>query len=261
MLAPLLDPCYKMLRMEFVWVVPRARLFPEAAFHGYLPLHPAEHESNFLAVARAEGFFQERRYAETHPEFKQIIPYVIVRRGRELLCLTRLQTQSEKRLHGRRSIGVGGHINPCDAPAQPGEDLFRNACVRELREELELPPGALPLTPLGLLNDDSTDVGAVHVGLVYRLDAEDLPVAIRETSAMTGRFEPLHALEAAAAAADSAFESWSALLLRSGALARLDAPHSSIPIPTSAYPAEATEPWFVPQTTRNLPRSSKSSRA
>jgi len=100
--------------MEFVWVVPRKHLFPEATPHGLLALEPQELEHRFLVPAREHGFFIERRYAESHPEYKQPIPYVAVCRGDEVLCLTRLSTQGEKRLPGKRSIGVGGHINPCD---------------------------------------------------------------------------------------------------------------------------------------------------
>jgi predicted NUDIX family phosphoesterase len=201
--------------MEFVWVVPRQHLFPEATPHGLLALEPQELECRFLAPAREHGFFIERRYAESHPEYKQPIPYVAVCRGDAVLCLTRLSSQGEKRLHGKRSIGVGGHINPCDLAEG---DLFANACSRELHEELVLPEMPLQLTPVGLLNDDTTAVGAVHVGLVYRLDASDIQVAIRETSAMAGDFESLAGLRGLAAAPESPFETWSNLLLRSGAL-------------------------------------------
>ncbi len=208
-------------------MVPRAVLFPRATPHGFLPLAPEELEARFLAPARREGFFVERRWAETHPEVQQPIPYVVVRRRGEaepeLLALTRLPTQGEARLHGRRSIGVGGHINPCDQPAGPdGGDLFQRACVRELQEELVLPdPLATDrLRPLGLLKDDTTEVGAVHVGLVYEFDAAELPLAIRETSAMTGGFEALSRLVEAARGEPDPFETWSSLLLRSGALAQ-----------------------------------------
>lgn len=207
--------------LEFVWVVPRSSLFPSFTPHGLLALDPAVLEERFLRPAREEGFFVERRWAETHPEFKQPIPYVAVQRGDQLLCLTRLGAQGEKRLHGKRSIGVGGHINPCDAPdaeATNGVELFARACLRELHEELILPDAPLPLRPIGLLNDETTPVGAVHVGLVYALDARGAEVAIRETSAMSGGFEPLAELSRLAEAADSPFETWSALLLRSGAL-------------------------------------------
>lgn len=201
--------------MEFVWVVPRQVLFPDCAPHGLLALGPDELERRFLGPARDHGYFVERRWAETHPEVQQPIPYVAVVRGDEVLTLTRLQAQGEQRLHGKRSIGVGGHINPCD---QDGADLFAAACLREIHEELVLPDAPPRLRPLGLLNDDTTPVGAVHVGLVYALDAEGLEVAIRETSAMAGGFEPLAALEAEAAAPEPAFETWSTLLLRSGVL-------------------------------------------
>lgn len=207
-----------MFPMEFVWVVPRAALLSED-LHGFLPLDKAEMESRFLAPARKEGFFMERRYAETHPEFKQPIPYVAVCKGDQVFCLTRLSAQGEKRLHGKRSIGVGGHINPCDQPESEQGDVFAQACERELQEELLLPEGAhLPLTPLGVLNDDTTEVGSVHIGIVYHLDAQDLEVAIRETDAMAGDFESHDTLQALAASNEAPFETWSALLLQSGAL-------------------------------------------
>ncbi len=217
--------------MEFVWVVPRASLFPSATPHGLLALAPTALEQEFLQPCREHGFFAERRWAETRPDFKQPIPYVAVMRDAELLCLTRLGSQGEKRLHGKRSIGVGGHINPCDAPQdRGGPDLFARACHRELHEELVLPPEAeLRLRPIGLLNDDTTPVGAVHVGLVYALDARDFPVAIRETSAMTGSFEPLSSLRRLAESPDSPFETWSSLLLRSSALDLASMPVSLLP--------------------------------
>lgn len=210
--------------MEFVWVVPRRLLISGPGLQGFHPLPPGVMEAGVLRTAREEGFFMERRYAETHPEFKQPIPYVVIARGATALCLTRLPSQSERRLHGLQSIGVGGHINPCDAPSDPGGDQLRNACLRELHEELVLPRAPLTLQPLGLVNDDTTEVGAVHLGIVYRLDVEAMPVSIRETSAMTGRFEPLDVLAARAAGPDSPFETWSTLLLRSGVLGQACAP-------------------------------------
>ena len=202
--------------MEFIWVVPRSEIFPRAGAHGLLSLAGAELEERFLGPAREKGFFVERRYAETRPELKQPIPYVAVTQGDTVLTLTRLNTQGESRLHGKRSVGVGGHINPCDAPETSEEDLFLRACHRELHEELQLPEDVvLPLSPLGLLNDDTTEVGAVHMGLVYRLNADDLTVSIRETSAMEGHFENLASLTQAAHDQSQNFETWSELLLQS----------------------------------------------
>jgi len=201
--------------MEFVWVVPRKVLFPACAPHGLEALGAEALEERYLAPAREHGYFVERRWAETHPEVQQPIPYVaVVRKGR-VLTLTRLAAQGEKRLHGKRSIGVGGHINPCD---QDGKDLFAAACLREVHEELVLPDKLPAFEPVGVLNDDTTPVGAVHLGLVYRLDATGLEVGIRETTAMAGDFEPLADLESEAAAPEAAFETWSTLLIRSGVL-------------------------------------------
>ncbi len=202
--------------MEFVWVVPRSALFPEATPNGFLALEADQLESRLLGPARDEGFFIERRYAETHPEFKQPIPYVAICQEDKVLCLTRLSTQGEKRLHGKKSIGVGGHINPCD---QSDGDIFANACHRELHEELILPSDAvLLLTPVGIINDDTSAVGAVHLGLVYRLDASQLNVSIRETDAMAGEFQTLTDLRSLASSPESSFETWSSFLLTSGVL-------------------------------------------
>ncbi len=221
--------------MEFVWVSPRSALLPGRNLQGFLALEEEELEDRILGPLREEGFFMERRYAESHSEFKQAIPYVAVTRPRgetaadegacEVLCLTRLVTQTERRLHGLASIGVGGHVNPVDQPghseASPKNSspcLIKNACLRELNEELVLPDLPLPLKPLGVLNDDSSAVGSVHLGIVYRLDSSGLELAVRETSAMAGSFEPLARLVAASRDGSRSFETWSTLLLQSGAL-------------------------------------------
>jgi predicted NUDIX family phosphoesterase len=208
--------------MEFVWVVPRQALFPRSAVHGFCKMDLSAFEQDFLSAARDRGFFMERRYAEVHPEFKQPIPYVAVTCEDQVFTMTRL-SGGEKRLQGKRGIGVGGHINPIDAPTtEAAPDLFAAACQRELAEELILPAGPLPLEPLGLLNDDSTEVGAVHVGVVYRLPLnpdQASQISIRETDGIAGQFEDYSDLLDAALAAEPRFETWSSLLLRSGVLA------------------------------------------
>ena len=203
--------------MEFVWVVPRKHLFPLATPNGFTAIEEDEINQNFLEPAKKEGFFIERSYAETHPEYKQFIPYVAISKEEKILCLTRLNTQGEKRLHGKKSIGVGGHINPCDQPSSDEKnDIFQNACQRELHEELVLPKDVnLDLNPIGIINDDTTEVGAVHLGLVYTLKADDFDVAIRETSAMEGEFKTLGELQKLAASSASPFETWSSFLILS----------------------------------------------
>jgi len=212
--------------MEFVWVVPRAALFPKAGAHGLAPLAASEFEKQFSAASRDAGFFVERRRAEITPEWKQPIPYVAVCYEDQVFTMTRI-TGGEARLRGKRSIGVGGHINPCDFQTNGSDpaasELLAAACQRELHEELMLPAiDASQLVPLGLLNDDTTEVGAVHVGVVYRLElsaAQASEVRIRETDNLVGEFTPYDELLTLVEKGEVPFESWSSLLLLSGVLA------------------------------------------
>jgi predicted NUDIX family phosphoesterase len=171
--------------MEFVWVVRRRHLFPDCSPQGFLPLPAEQLTVSYLRTARARGFFVERREAETCPAWKQVIPYTVVAFEGRFLLLERLATQGEERLHGKLSIGVGGHINPEDG----GADLILNAALRELAEEVDVGPG-VGLTPLGLLNDDSNPVGAVHVGVVFGVRAA-CPPRVRETDKMRATLTPL----------------------------------------------------------------------
>jgi len=115
--------------------------------------------------------FMLRSKAEQDTTVKQIIPYVIITDGSRFLSYTR-GTQCDDRLKAKISIGFGGHVNPADHP-QSLVGLL-NACVhRELHEEL-----VLPLTYMqnivGVINDDSNEVGERHFGLVYWLRVSDL---------------------------------------------------------------------------------------
>lgn len=200
--------------MEFVLVVERARLFDLAFPHGFAPAAADRASaSERIARIRRHGFFVERRAAEQNSSWKQIIPYVVVRRGDSILLLERKKKQGEARLHGKLSVGVGGHINPVDDGADPaGGDVLLQGLRRELLEELDV-RGRLELHAAGFLNDDATDVGAVHFGLVAVADARAAEVAIRETELMDGRFVPRAELLGLHRGERDRFESWSSLLL------------------------------------------------
>ncbi|MHC4939572.1 MAG: hypothetical protein ACYTHK_11430, partial [Planctomycetota bacterium] len=143
---------------ERVYVVPRATLFPDGAPHGFFP-----DGLDLLEQIYAEGYFAERARVEEDPSLKQIIPYAVVTRGRAVFRFRR-RGGGEKRLVGLASIGVGGHVNPEDAG-----DVILDALDRELEEELIL-PSRRKIDLLGLLNDDSTAVGSVHLGVVARVE-------------------------------------------------------------------------------------------
>ena len=221
--------------VERVLVVRRADCFGGEWPQGFLPVPRAEGQ-DLLDRFWRQGFFVDRPQAEANPEWKQPIPYCAVVRGDEVFCVERTSKQSEQRLHGLLSIGLGGHVNPDDETSSgsrepTGGHRFGPALHRELDEELVMPwPHCQPPRFLGLLNDDSNAVGQVHIGLVFAVDVAptcgDLQggvpeVAVRETRKMRGGFARLAALESLWQD-PTRFESWSRLILAAGILLRGD---------------------------------------
>jgi predicted NUDIX family phosphoesterase len=139
-----------------------------------------EHTEILLDTIYDRHFFIDRPTAEVSPQYKQIIPYVLIRRGDSWYLLQRTQKQTEARLHHKLSLGIGGHINP-DTP-----DLI-DGLQKELEEEVGV-SGDYELTFIGILNDDTTEVGSVHLGAVFVLDVETGDVEVRETDKMSGRW-------------------------------------------------------------------------
>ena len=205
--------------MERVFVVRRRDFFDGSWPQGFLRLEP-DAAARMLTGFVTAGFFTDRAPAERDPSLKQLIPYCVVRRGEDVFCVRRTTRQGEGRLHGRRSIGLGGHINPIDASV-PNKEFFHAALHRELGEELVLPPGSARRARLvGLLNDDASDVGKVHCGLVFELALKAAESArIREIRHMEGGFRRLAAGEGLWQ--DLAeFETWSSGLLRDYVVAK-----------------------------------------
>jgi predicted NUDIX family phosphoesterase len=138
------------------------------------------------SLVRERGAFRPRSEMESDETWKQVIPYPVLRDGDAWFLMRRTRAGGDVRLHDRWSIGVGGHVNPEDGAADG--DLSA-ALRREWLEEL-----VVDFVPtfrfVGLLNDDTTPVGRVHLGLVYEADAEGRPVEIRETEKLAGSFVP-----------------------------------------------------------------------
>lgn len=207
--------------MEFVLVVPRTELFRQCTPHGLLPFGDGAPESAFREVVDLHGHFVEREFAERTPALKQVIPYsIVVRRGTapggEVLRLRRTRKGGEARLHDKLSIGVGGHINPVDAPSASQASDSRSVCIvnatrREVVEEELAFGGPWSVTAVGLLNDDTNPVGAVHVGLVQVVTV-DGSVTVRETDQLEGSFATVGALQEELTAGAN-FETWSSLLI------------------------------------------------
>jgi len=138
------------------------------------------------------GSFIDRPKAEDDPAYKQIIPYAVIRHSERYFLLQRKSTQSEQRLHNRSSIGVGGHINPLEGA--PESDVIGGCLTREINEELFIAPGYRE-TLIGLINDDTTEVGRVHLGVLFEIDSLSLDVQVRETHKMDGAWALLDHLE------------------------------------------------------------------
>jgi predicted NUDIX family phosphoesterase len=195
--------------MEFVFVAPRESLFPTCLPQGFHAFSTPDAAQSFLGRLRAEGFFVERERAERTPSWKQIIPYCVVSNEAGVLLMKRQSKGGEARLHGKLSIGVGGHINPID---KVEVDLVLAAARREIEEEIVV-RGAFELTPAGYLNDDSNPVGAVHLGLVFSANVTG-EVHIREQDVLEGHMATHDELRAIGSGARGAsLETWSNLLL------------------------------------------------
>ena len=185
-----------MRRGERVFVVPRAAVPEAAAWYGLRTRDPGA----FVARVERIGRYERRDLVEPDPALKQIIPYLVLRDGSRYFLMQRTAAGGDERLHGRFSIGVGGHLNP-------GDGGMLGGLKREWTEELVA--DFVPHFELvGLLNDDTTAVGSVHLGAVYVADAAGRPVAIRETDKLSGAFTTPHEV----AAVRDRLESWSALV-------------------------------------------------
>jgi predicted NUDIX family phosphoesterase len=156
--------------------------------------------------------YRPRHEVEEDPGYKQLIPYVIFRHLRggrtTLFAYTRGSGQGEGRLHRKRSVGIGGHISSGDA-ATPGANVYEEGLRRELREEVIIDT-AVRESCVGLINDDETPVGQVHLGVVHIFDVETPSVQPREQEMFECGFQPVEELLKDL----PAFETWSQICLR-----------------------------------------------
>ena len=198
--------------MEHILVVPTTKFQAIGYFQGFTQ----DTEKYRTGLLRLENVsFLPRDKVEHDPSFKQLIPYMI-------FCYTdpagktsvfryvRGKGQGEARLHSKASVGVGGHISSADR-AESGEthDLYREGMRRELEEEVVL-ESEFTERCVGLINDDLTEVGKVHLGVVHRFDLKEPKLRSNEPDLIECGFVPVEELLKDL----SAFESWSAICLK-----------------------------------------------
>ena len=193
---------------EEILVFPTS-LFKELGyFHGF-----DDDVDKYIQSITEAARFVPRSPAEGDPSLKQIIPYVLIRFKNLIYRYKRTRRGEEERLHTKYSIGVGGHINPFDKfdLFAAAKSVVEMAMEREVAEEVIIDTTYSSLC-VGLLNDDSNEVGRVHFGIVYQLDVKEPKVEIREKGSFTqGSFVDAESLRREI----DLFETWSQILIES----------------------------------------------
>jgi len=191
---------------ENVLVFPRALFEKLGVFQGFNP--DVNHYLPAILEA-SNNHFMPRAQAETNPDFKQIIPYVVITDGKSVLHYVRGKKAGEQRLVAKGSIGIGGHVNDEDHTLFAfGAQAFKEAVQREVCEEVAI-QGSFEARPVGLINDDSTEVGRVHFGVVHLLWCATDQVKKNEQVITQLEFVPLEELRQKR----EQMETWSQLCL------------------------------------------------
>lgn len=182
---------------EVILVVPRLELF------GY-EKHTFQGAESRIGVVAELNMAIDKNYtsmrrgdAEENFNFKQPIPYALIRRGDSIFVYERLSGGGETRLHGKLSLGVGGHMNPMsDKMDEPFEIVLVDNLKRELEEEIEIIADSSTTRIVGFINDETNAVGRVHIGILAVIDLPDLSeVNVRETEQLRGHWMTLEELK------------------------------------------------------------------
>lgn len=189
--------------VEHVLVVPTLLFHEIGHFQGYTT-NIAPYLDTLLDPSYVS--YRPRNEVEEDPSYKQLIPYCIFRHNGQVFHYRRGKASGEGRLHAKRSIGIGGHISSEDATS--GSNVYRVAMQREIEEEVFLETG-FEESCVALINDDQTEVGRVHLGIVHVFDLEAAKVRPREQSIIETGFEDPEQL----ARNGEEFETWSQICL------------------------------------------------
>lgn len=150
-------------------------------------------ENEFKSVVNENIEFLLRRNAENDFTYKQVIPYVVFFYKDSIFCTFRKNKQTEKRLHSKLSIGIGGHINDNDVLISTG-DIVERGMIRELNEEIYIYENINPMF-VGIINNNEIEVDSVHVGACFFVTLETDNLEIKEDEKMDGQFVSLNYLD------------------------------------------------------------------
>jgi predicted NUDIX family phosphoesterase len=162
---------------ENVLVVRRSLFDQLGSFQG---LNFESHKYLDAFLSRGNNFFLPRPEAENNPAYKQIIPYALIAFGNSVVYYVRGKRAGEQRLVAKGSIGIGGHMNESDESLFAlDEQAYRVGVEREVNEEIKIHT-QFDDRIVALLNDDTTDVGRVHLGVVHVFTLAEPKVEKRE---------------------------------------------------------------------------------
>jgi predicted NUDIX family phosphoesterase len=168
---------------ESVFAIPAAELWKLLTFKdpGLIKA-----DSDVLNKIVQHGLFRKRSELEENPSFKQIIPYAIISHKESFLLFQRRSGQTEKRLHNKLHLGVGGHVNP-GRSNEPDAQFLIDELKREFFEEVRLTNDSFieDIEFIGFINDESIPVSRVHIGLLYNIRVSDKDVYVNETEKMS----------------------------------------------------------------------------
>jgi len=169
--------------------------------------------------------YLNRSEAELDKRYKQLIPYVLLICHDKILRYRRGKGGQETRLHGLYSVGIGGHISEEDHDFFSQDRGYQEGMRRELMEEVAIDAGSAPA--VAAINDDSTEVGQVHFGVVHVLRVPGENVAGGRSGIVSPEFVPI----AEAVKEPSGYESWSRFCLEHLQALLAKAGDSSVKVP------------------------------
>jgi predicted NUDIX family phosphoesterase len=190
--------------VEHVLVIPTSVFHEVGHFQGF-----CGDIDRYLGVILDPAYasYRPRPEMEEDPSFKQLIPYCVFHCDGQVFSYQRGNDQGEARLHAKRSVGVGGHVSTLDLNGE--QTPYLEGMKREIEEEVNL-QAEWTESCVGLINDDETEVGKVHLGIVHIFNLDKPKVTPREKSMINAGFAPPEQLVSEL----DEFETWSQICLK-----------------------------------------------
>ena len=210
-----------------IMVVDRVLLFADEYFQGFSPADVIDYEKTILD----NYHYEKRKVAENNPDLKQPIAYCLIvnPKIKKVFAYQRSQDQkeyTERRLQGKWSWGIGGHIDKIDLE---DDNPIHASLKREIAEEIIIERDFNPKI-IGYINDDETPVGQVHFGILYLIEIESEKIEPNDSEIARGAFMTIEELEELSFSPEITVEEWSLIALSPlrGILEPQDSPENKI---------------------------------